>query len=60
MPGFRLARLNLHAELLKIARDDAQLQITRDPDFVSPRGQALRNLLYLFEREEAIRLISAG
>lgn len=60
MPGFRLARLDLHAELLKIARDDAQLQITRDPDFVSPRGQALRNLLYLFEREEAIRLISAG
>lgn len=60
MPGFRLARLDLHADLLRIARDDAQLQIARDPDFVSPRGQALRNLLYLFEREEALKLISAG
>ncbi len=26
----------------------------------SPRGQALRHLLYLFERDEAIRLIRAG
>ncbi|MGL5446136.1 MAG: ATP-dependent DNA helicase RecG [Rhabdaerophilum sp.] len=60
MPGFRIARLDLHQELLKIARDDASLHLVRDPDFTSKRGEALRHLLYLFEREEAIRLIAAG
>jgi ATP-dependent DNA helicase RecG len=60
MPGFHIARLDLHQGLLKIARDDASLHLSRDPDFTSPRGEALRHLLYLFEREEAIRLIAAG
>lgn len=60
MPGFRIARLDLHQGLLKTARDDASVLIRRDPDLTSPRGMALRNLLHLFEKEEAIRLISAG
>jgi ATP-dependent DNA helicase RecG len=60
MPGFRIARLDLHQGLLKTARDDAALFLSRDPDFTSPRGEALRHLLYLFEREEALRLIAAG
>jgi ATP-dependent DNA helicase RecG len=34
--------------------------LSRDPKLESPRGQALRQLLYLFERDEAIRLIRAG
>jgi ATP-dependent DNA helicase RecG len=34
--------------------------LSRDPKLESPRGQALRHLLYLFERDEAIRLIRAG
>ena len=28
--------------------------------FTIPRGEALRVLLYLFERDEAVRLIKAG
>ena len=59
-PGFRLADLSAHAGLLPVARDDAQLILTRDPDLTSPRGQALRALLYLFERDEAVRLLRAG
>jgi ATP-dependent DNA helicase RecG len=31
LPGFRLARLDLHAELLETARDDARLILARDP-----------------------------
>jgi ATP-dependent DNA helicase RecG len=58
--GFRLADLSHHAELLAMARDDAQLILTRDPNLISPRGQALRVLLYLFEREEAVKLLRAG
>ena len=60
LPGFRIARLEFHAPLLAAARDDAALVLTRDPKLTSPRGQALRDLLYLFARDEAIRLLGAG
>ncbi|HUN13311.1 MAG TPA: ATP-dependent DNA helicase RecG, partial [Rhabdaerophilum sp.] len=60
MPGFRIARLDLHQDLLKMAHDDARLHFSRDPGLTSPRGEALRLLLYLFERDEAIRMIRAG
>lgn len=60
MPGFRTARIELHGKLLSPARDDAALILSRDPDLTSPRGEALRHLLYLFERDEAIRLLRAG
>ena len=60
MPGFRIARLDMHQDLLRIARDDAILAFQRDPAFASERGKALRMLLYLFERDEAIRLMDAG
>ncbi len=60
MPGFRIARLDVHGKLLPAARDDAALVLARDPKLNSPRGQALRHLLYLFARDEAIRLLGAG
>jgi ATP-dependent DNA helicase RecG len=60
LPGFRLADLSAHARLLAIARDDAELILRRDPELASERGQALRALLYLFERDEAVRLLRAG
>jgi ATP-dependent DNA helicase RecG len=60
MPGFRIARVAVHGKLIEAARDDASLMLTRDPALTSPRGEALRQLLYLFERDEAIRLLRAG
>lgn len=60
LPGFKLARLELDADLLSAARDDARLIVERDPDLTSVRGEALRVLLYLFERDAAIRLLRAG
>ena len=59
-PGFRVARLDLHADLLEIARDDARLLLATDPELKSPRGEAVRLLLYLFGRDEAVRLLRAG
>jgi ATP-dependent DNA helicase RecG len=59
-PGLRVARLSVHAELLSAARDDATLLFSRDPTLKGERGQAIRHLLYLFERDEAVRLIRAG
>ena len=59
-PGFRIAQIGVHSQLLTAARDDAALVLSRDPKLKSPRGQALRDLLYLFARDEAIRLLGAG
>jgi ATP-dependent DNA helicase RecG len=59
-PGFRIARLAVHGEMLPAARDDATLMLSRDPQLKSERGEALRHLLYLFEKDEAVRLIRAG
>lgn len=60
MPGFRLAIPEKHGELLAAARDDAKLILARDPKLETERGQSLRNLLYLFERDAAMRLMRAG
>ena len=60
LPGFRIARIETHGALLTAARDDAHLILARDPMLASERGKALLHLLYLFERDEAVRLIRAG
>jgi ATP-dependent DNA helicase RecG len=59
-PGFRVARLETHADLLEAARDDARLVLSRDPELQGERGKALRVLLYLFGRDDAVRLLRAG
>ena len=59
-PGFRVASIEAHGDLLAIARDDARLLLAQDPELEGPRGQAVRNLLYLFGRDEAVRLLRAG
>ena len=60
LPETRVADLASHGDLLSIARDDAALLLSLDPELTSPRGQALRTLLYLFEREEGVRLLRSG
>jgi ATP-dependent DNA helicase RecG len=60
LPDMRLADLSVHGELLQAARDDARLVIERDPDLESARGTALRALLYLFRRDDAVRTLRAG
>jgi ATP-dependent DNA helicase RecG len=59
-PGFRIASLEAHGDLLEIARKDAAYMIERDPELLGERGQALRTLLYLHRRDEAIRFLRAG
>ena len=59
-PGFRIASLEAHGDLLEIARKDAAYMIERDPELTTPRGEALRTLLYLHRRDEAIRFLRAG
>jgi len=60
LPGFRIARAEFHAQLIAQARDEA-LRIMKDnPRLTGMHGEALRALLYLFERDEAIPLLTAG
>jgi ATP-dependent DNA helicase RecG len=60
MEQFRIADPSAHADLLAVAHDDARLVLSRDPDLKSPRGEALRVLLYLFGRDEAVRYLRTG
>ncbi len=57
---FHVADLDAHSQLLAAARDDATMIIAKDPKLETERGSALRILLYLFERNEAIKLLHAG
>jgi len=60
LPEFRLASPEFHGALIKIAFDDARLILDRDPQLLSARGTALRTLLYLFERDTAIKYLRSG
>jgi len=43
-----------------LARDEARRIVSENPRLEGPRGEALRLLLNIFERGEAIRLLRAG
>lgn len=60
MPGFKMADASVHRDLLETARRDAALIVATDHTLKSERGLALRVLLHLFEREDAVRLLDAG
>ncbi|MBI1181772.1 MAG: ATP-dependent DNA helicase RecG [Alphaproteobacteria bacterium] len=60
LPEFRLADVEAHGELLAQAREDAASVLADDPELKSQRGAALRVLLYLFERDSAVRLLASG
>ena len=60
MLAFKLADLAEHQSLLAVARDDARLIMEKDPKLESPRGAALKTLLYLFERDQAIQYLQSG
>src|SRR5436305_1011488 len=60
LPGYRIARPDFHAQLIAQAREEALRIMKGNPKLTGARGEALRCLLYLFERDEALLLIGAG
>ena len=60
LPAFRVALLPDDQPLLEAARIEAASALAVDPDLESERGRALRLLLHLFERDEALGLVAAG
>jgi ATP-dependent DNA helicase RecG len=60
LPAFRIASLPEHQELLAAARDEARLRLARDSELQGPDAGPLKLLLYLFERDDAVKLMRAG
>ena len=60
LPGYRIARPEAHGQLIAQARDEALRILRENPKLTGSHGEALRCLLYLYERGEAIPLMSAG
>ena len=59
-PGFRFARLEAHGGLLAEAREEAAAALARSDRLKGEENRGLRLLIYLFERDEAAKLIEAG
>jgi ATP-dependent DNA helicase RecG len=60
MPEFRAVDPLAHGALIEMARDGAELVLARESELAGAGGAAARMLLYLFERDEAVRLVAAG
>ena len=58
-PGSFLCAV-IQNDLMAAAHDDARLIMATDPELTKPRGQALRVLLYLSERDAAIQNFPSG
>jgi len=59
-PGFNLASTEHHGDILEMARDEAKMVISTNPNLEGDKGEALRILLYLFGQDKAVRLIRGG
>jgi len=60
LPKFSIADLETDTELMRWAQDDSRLILETDPDLTGERGEALRVLLYLHDREAAIQYLTGG
>ena len=60
LPRFRVADLERQTGLMTLAQTDARALLASDPRLVSARGEAARVLLWLMERDKAIRLLRVG
>jgi ATP-dependent DNA helicase RecG len=60
LPSFKIADLSFDSDLLEDARIIVDQIIEKDPHLKSKNGENLKNLLYLFERDIAIKTLIAG
>lgn len=60
LPRFRIADLESQSGLMATAQSDARTLLSRDPTLASPRGEAVRTLLWLMEQDRALPLIAVG
>lgn len=58
--GFRVATPEQVEKLLPAAHDDARMLTTAENPLETPRGEAARTLLYLFEQDAAVATLRGG
>ncbi|MGI4951662.1 MAG: ATP-dependent DNA helicase RecG [Janthinobacterium lividum] len=59
-PGYRLADLEQHDNLLRVASKDAEVLLNLEADLRGARGPAIRLLMQMFGRAEAVRTLESG
>jgi ATP-dependent DNA helicase RecG len=57
---FKIATLAQANAWLEMARGDTELLLEKDSELASPRGAALRTLLYLMGQHEGVKLLRTG
>jgi ATP-dependent DNA helicase RecG len=60
LPKFKIADVEVHSDLMKLAHDEARLIMSTDPELKTEQGKALRVLLYLMGADHFIKLLSVG
>jgi len=60
LPSFHFADIAEHADLLQLANQKAISFLSQDPQLQTNRGQALKNMLYLFGKDNEIHFLKAG
>ncbi|MEE9273632.1 MAG: ATP-dependent DNA helicase RecG [Robiginitomaculum sp.] len=60
LPNYKLADLDKHKNLLEMAVKDARLFVDTDAKLETPRGAAVRILLYLFEQDVGIAMMKTA
>jgi len=60
LPNFQFVNLFEHADLLSMATSEVKQLLAKDKKLTSDRGQALKNMLYLFRKDSTIHLLKAG
>jgi len=60
LPSFQIADLSFDGDLLEDVRKYVDLIFQNDPKLETNEGMNLKNLLYLFERDVAIKTLQAG
>ena len=60
IPAFKIADAALHGDLLAIAQQDARVLVDADPQLTSPRGQAARLALHVFDQLDPEVFLGSG
>lgn len=60
LPAYKFLDLVKHQRLIAMAQQEARMIVASDPRLISPRGEALRNMLYLHRCDAALQLLGAG
>ena len=60
LPAFLIADLSFDADILDDVRHSVDELSMKDPKLITDKSKKLKNLLYLFEKDTAIKTLLAG